>query len=68
MQCAFSPGLEMVTENDDHGVGSQSIGRAMKEERAGSNWSITLRTWAGEVARCLSTCVEVSLDPRNPYS
>ena len=29
--------LEMVTENDDHGDGSQSIGRAMKEERAGSN-------------------------------
>lgn len=34
-QCAFSPRLEMVTENDDLGVASQSIGRAMKEERAG---------------------------------
>lgn len=34
-QCAFSPGLEMVTQNDDLGVASQSIGRAMKEERAG---------------------------------
>lgn len=37
MQSTFSPGLEMVTENDDHGAGSQSIGRAMKKERAGSN-------------------------------